>query len=65
MKLKSHSATKKRVKITGTGKIRFRKSATQHLLAQKSKRQKKLFRGGKATIIGNEKNIRKVLPYGK
>ena len=63
MKLKSHSATKKRVKFTGTGKIRFQKSAKKHLLAQKSKRQKNAFKNGKPTIIGNEKNIRNLLPY--
>lgn len=64
MKLKSHSATKKRVKFTGRGKIRLQKSAKQHRLAQKSKRQKKLHRGGKATIPGNDANIRRLLPYG-
>jgi large subunit ribosomal protein L35 len=64
MKLKSHSATKKRVKFTGSGKIRVRKSATQHRLAQKSKRQKKLYRGGKPTSTANDNNIRKLLPYG-
>jgi large subunit ribosomal protein L35 len=63
MKLKTRSAVKKRVKVTGTGKIRFRKSATQHRLAQKSKRQKKLFRGGKPTSMGNEKNVRMQLPH--
>jgi large subunit ribosomal protein L35 len=63
MKLKSRSSVKKRVKVTGTGKIRFQKSARKHLLAQKSKRQKKLFKGGKPTIVGNEKNIRRELPY--
>lgn len=64
MKLKSHSATKKRVKFTGTGKIRLQKSAKKHLLAQKSKRQKKLFAGGKPTTLRNDRNIRLVLPYG-
>ncbi len=63
MKLKSHSATKKRVKITGRGKIRFQKSAKKHLLAQKSKRQKGAFSGGKPTTPGNIKNIKKLLPY--
>lgn len=65
MKLKSHSATKKRVKITGSGKIRFQKSAKQHLLINKSKRQKKKNPGGQGTTLGNERNIRKLLPYGK
>lgn len=64
MKLKSHSATKKRVKFTGSGKIRLQKSSKQHLLAQKSKRQKRLHRGGKPTILGNEANLRRLLPYG-
>lgn len=64
-KLKSHSATKKRVKITGSGKIRLQKSSKQHLLINKSKRQKKASPGGKATCRGNEANIRKLLPYGK
>ena len=63
MKLKSHSATKKRVKFTGSGKIRLQKSAKKHLLAQKSKRQKKLFKGGKPTTTGNEKSLRRLLPY--
>ncbi len=64
MKLKSHSATKKRVKFTGTGKIRLQKSAKKHLLSQKSKRQKNLNKGGQATTLANDYNIRKLLPYG-
>lgn len=64
MKLKSHSATKKRVKFTGTGKVRLRKSAVQHLLSQKSKRAKKLARHPFATTKANDYNIRKLLPYG-
>jgi large subunit ribosomal protein L35 len=65
MKLKSHSATKKRVKITGSGKVRLQKSAKQHLLINKSKRQKKALPGGKETSSGNVKNIRILLPYSK
>jgi large subunit ribosomal protein L35 len=65
MKLRSHSATKKRVKITGRGKIRLQKSAKQHLLINKSKKQKNAMPGGKPTSSGNEKNIRVLLPYSK
>jgi len=65
MKLKSHSATKKRVKLTGRGKIRFQKSSKAHLLINKSKRQKKALPGGKETTPGNETNIRLLLPYSK
>ncbi|HLG25792.1 MAG TPA: bL35 family ribosomal protein [Candidatus Gracilibacteria bacterium] len=63
MKLRSRSSAKKRIKITGTGKIRFQKSAKQHLLINKSKRQKNVHKYGKATTPGNEANMRKVLPY--
>lgn len=65
MKLRSHSATKKRVKFTGTGKIRLQKSCKNHLLMNKSKRQKKADLFGKETTIGNESNILKLLPYKK
>ncbi len=63
MKLKSHSASKKRVKITGSGKLRFQKSAKQHLLINKSKRQKKAFKGGKPVFSGVEQSFRRLLPY--
>lgn len=65
MKLKTHSATKKRVKITGSGKIRFQKSAKQHLLINKSKKQKNVRPNGMETSPGNEKVVRILLPYSK
>ena len=65
MKLRSHSATKKRVKFTGSGKIRLQKSCKNHLLINKSKRQKKAHPGGKPTTRGNEVNILNLLPYKK
>ncbi len=64
MKLKSHSATKKRVKRTGTGKFMLQKSAKKHLLSNKSKRQKKAFKDGKPVFKGDAKNLAKLLPYG-
>ena len=32
-KMKTHSATKKRFKISGTGKVTFKQSGRSHLLA--------------------------------
>jgi large subunit ribosomal protein L35 len=63
MKLKSRSSTKKRVKATGSGKVRMQKSAKKHLLAQKSKRQKGLFKSGKPMTATNSRAIRRQLPY--
>lgn len=61
MKKKSHSGLKKRVKKTGTGKFKFSKSAKKHLLVNKSKRQKKLNRGGKIASASDAKWIAKLL----
>lgn len=57
MKQKTHSGAKKRMKKTGTGKIRMAKSCKRHLLANKSKRQKKL--GGKKLCI-SKSNVKKM-----
>lgn len=62
MKLKSHSGTKKRVKISGRGKILFRKSAKQHLLINKSKRQKAFQNQGKLAHRSDVEKIKRLLP---
>lgn len=62
MKLKTHRGLKKRIKISGTGKILFRKACKQHLLINKSKRQKALHNSGKLVDAGDEKKIKQLLP---
>lgn len=42
MKQKSHSGAKKRARKTGTGKYIVQKSCQNHLLTNKSKRQKRI-----------------------
>ena len=64
MKLKSHKSAQKRVKFTSKGKVKLQKSAKKHLLAQKSKRQKKIHKSGKPTTLTNERRLKKMLPYG-
>lgn len=64
MKLKTHKAAKKRIKITGSGKLRTEKAARKHLLTNKSKRQKKGYKNGRAVPKGDAKNMRKLLPNG-
>ena len=39
-KMKTHRGTKKRVKVTGTGKIILRHSGKSHILTKKSKKRK-------------------------
>ena len=62
-KMKTHSATKKRFKITGSGKVSFKKSGRGHLLSSKnSKRLRKLRKKG-ILPTGVEAHVKKMLPY--
>ena len=62
-KMKTHSATKKRFKITGTGQVTFKKSGRSHLLSSKnSKRLRSLRRKG-ILPAAVEAHIKKVMPY--
>lgn len=40
-KMKSHKGTKKRIKITGTGKVVIRHSGKSHILTKKTHKRKK------------------------
>ena len=39
-KMKTHKGTKKRVKVTGTGKFMLRHSGKSHILTKKTKKRK-------------------------
>lgn len=61
-KQKTHSAAKKRFKKTGTGKFAQQKAAHNHLLQQKSKKQKRL---AKQTIVASSahtKQLKRMMP---
>lgn len=63
-KLKTKSAMAKRVKLTGTGKLKRHKSNTQHILGKKSTKRKRNLR--KATLVDStvsNKIKKKLLPY--
>ena len=40
-KMKTHSGTKKRFKVTGTGKVRGRSAFSSHILEKKSPKRKR------------------------
>jgi len=61
MKQKTHSGAKKRVKQTGTGKFVVQKSCKNHLLVNKSKRQKKLNNKGKVAEAPQQKILAKLI----
>jgi ribosomal protein L35 len=62
MKQKSHSGLKKRIKVRKSGSISVQKSCRNHLLTNKSKRQKKMGATGMAVHPTRVKAIRRLLP---
>ena len=61
MKQKTNSAAKKRIKRTGSGKLRLAKACKKHLLSSKSKRQKKFGRFGVDAPQGHKKTLIRML----
>lgn len=60
-KLKTHSGTKSRIKVTKTGKIMRRHTAVNHFLRKKSARAKRTFAGTETVSGKNAKNMKKKL----
>ncbi len=65
MKQKTKSAAKKRVKLTGSGKMMLQKAAKNHLLSSKSKRQKKVSRLGVEAPSGRRGILARMLNISK
>ncbi|MCX7837036.1 MAG: 50S ribosomal protein L35 [candidate division WOR-3 bacterium] len=62
MKLKTHKGLKKRIKITGKGKILHWRAGKSHLLAKKTKKRKRRLSLKKKFSKKDEKRIRKLIP---
>lgn len=63
-KLKTHKATAKRFRVTGTGKIVRTKGGKSHLRRRSSKRTKRLFdKTLEVTATGEARRIRRLAPY--
>ena len=61
MKQKTKSAAKKRIKVTGSGKMMFQKAGKSHLLSSKNKRQKKSNRLGQLVSAGMAQTFKRLL----
>ena len=62
-KQKSHSASKKRYKKTGTGKIMRAQAFKQHILTKKSAKRTRQLRRIVEASPANYKKLRQLLPY--
>lgn len=57
-KLKTHSGTKDRVRVSKNGKVLRRKATGNHLLEKKSKSRKRTFAGVKVVTGKQSKNLK-------
>ncbi|HEY5585380.1 MAG TPA: 50S ribosomal protein L35 [Ruminiclostridium sp.] len=62
-KLKTHSSSKKRFRVTASGKIKCGQAWRNHRLISKSTTAKKHHRLGKYLSAANAATIRKLIPY--
>jgi large subunit ribosomal protein L35 len=57
-KMKTHKASKKRFRVTATGKLKRRQAGKKHLLSHKSGKRKRHLRG---VVIDNNKLSKKYI----
>ncbi|THV41759.1 50S ribosomal protein L35 [Glycomyces buryatensis] len=60
-KMKTHSGTKKRFKVTGSGKLMRRKAGKNHLMEHKSARSKRDKDGRTEVAKADQKQVKKLL----
>jgi large subunit ribosomal protein L35 len=60
-KMKTHSGTAKRFKLTGTGKIKRRRAGMNHLLERKSSRETRRLAGEVVLAKSDVREIKKLL----
>ena len=63
-KLKTHKGAKRRFKVTATGKIMRTKGMKSHFRRRKSPRVKRQFDRMLELDKTNEKQVKRLLPYG-
>jgi large subunit ribosomal protein L35 len=61
-KMKSHSATSKRFRVTRNGKVLHRKATGNHMLTKKTGSQRRRIEGmAEVTATGEQKKIKRLL----
>ncbi len=63
-KMKTNRAAKKRFKLTATGKVRRRHGFLRHINTHMTSKRKRRLRQPALVDQADEKNIKRLLPYG-
>jgi large subunit ribosomal protein L35 len=62
-KIKTHRATAKRFKVTGSGQFKRNKAFKSHILEKKSPKRKRNLRKAALASAADIKRVKKLLPY--
>jgi large subunit ribosomal protein L35 len=62
-KMKSHSGTKKRFSLTGSGKVSYQKSGRRHILVNKGQKRLRSLRRKGIITPAFEAKLKKLIPY--
>jgi large subunit ribosomal protein L35 len=62
-KMKTHSGTKKRFRLTGSGKVAYQKSGRRHILVHKSAKRMRRLRSTGIVSPQFESRLKKLIPY--
>ena len=63
-KMKTHRGAAKRLKKTGTGKLKRNKAFKSHILTKKTTKRKRHLRKADLISKSDKKRIDRLLPYG-
>lgn len=62
-KMKTHRGAAKRLKKTGSGRLKKHKAYKSHILTKKSTKRKRHLRKADLVAKSDEKRLKKLLPY--
>ncbi len=62
--MKTRRSAAKRYKLTGTGKVRYKKQGLRHILTKKNQKRKRRLRHAAILSKVETKRARQLLPYG-
>jgi large subunit ribosomal protein L35 len=60
-KMKTHRGAAKRLKVTGSGKVKMNKAFRSHLLESKSPKRKRSLRKGALVAHGDMRRVKRML----
>ena len=63
-KMKTHRGAAKRLKSTGTGRLKRNRANKSHILTKKTTKRKRRLRKPDLVAKSDEKRLKRMLPYG-